>query len=197
MSPRLCPSTRKSKLIRVSLVSATAKDSTIDHCRVARIAKVVSEHFGFRTDIETHSTGSSLVWAFIHRYGERPYSEELPKKKAVSIFLRNGSDPCIPCTFLCPGCREGSVRVTVSGLSPYGIDSEVLTKGAVKCMESALSTHLEIEYGKKGLMWDGYVPAAVRRFSGSMFNMSLLDYFHRFSGVLSDFEYPMSESLGH
>ncbi len=138
------------------------------------------------------STRPGLVWAFIHRYGDKPYTEELPTRKSVSIFLRNAVDPCIPCTFLCKGCECGSLRIAISCLTPYGLDSEVAAGSAADCIGMALERPLEIDYAKKGLMWNGYIPSAVRHFSGPMLNMALLDYFHRFSGVLPDFEYPIA-----
>ena len=136
------------------------------------------------------SSRDKLAWAFFHRGGEMPYSEGLPTKKSVSIFCRNASDGCVPCTFHCPGCDAGGVRIAASGLSPYGIDSEVLGEAAADCLGSALSGDVEVDYEKKGLMWNGYVPAAVRHFSGTWLNMAMLDYLHRFSGVMSDFNYP-------
>ncbi len=218
--------------MRVSLLSATKKDVSIEEDSLEAIAKALSDRFGYRVAYETNmihdprqrkahwppyngpfgsprvcepgtrryprrllnltsSSRNHLDWAFFHRYGEVPYSEGLPRKKSVSIFCRNAADGCIPCTFHCPGCETGGIRMTASGLSPYGIDSEVLGEAAIECIGSLFSGKVDIEYEKKGLLWYGYLPAAIRHFSGSWLNLALLDYLHRYSGVLADFEYPV------
>ncbi len=131
-----------------------------------------------------------LGWAFIHREGEEPYSDQLPDTKSISVFLRNAKDRCVPCSYSCPGCGKGSVRATISGISPYGIDSEVVGESVVDCLRSVLGGVTEIDYAKRGIIWNGHIPRNVRHLSGSWFNMALLDYLHRHSGILSDFNYP-------
>ncbi len=130
-----------------------------------------------------------LDWAFIHKEGEKPYSEQLPTRKSVSVFIRNAHDPCIPCTFLCPGCGKGSVQATISGMSPYGIDSEVICESAITCLESCLQGPTKIEYAKRGIIWTGHIPANVLHFSGPWQNIAILDHLHKNSEILSEFSY--------
>jgi hypothetical protein len=143
--------------------------------------------------VKLEQTPYHLSWAFFHRFGEKPYSEEIPSKKSVSLFCRNASDRCIPCTFLCRGCENGDIRISASGITPYNLDSEIIGEAIVGCLESVFSTNLQIDYAKKGIIWNGYIPKAVRHYSGPWLNMAMLDYLHKNSGVLSDFEYPFND----
>ncbi len=191
MSPvGLCRAERESGLLRASLISGTARGISMGERDLARISGALSDRFGYRLGYEINMPRRKLDWVFYHRYGEKPYTEGLPTKKSVSIFIRNASDPCTPCTFLCRGCGDGSLRIGLTVVSPYGIDSELTAEAAAESVGDALGTGLEVEYAKRGLMWNGYIPAAVRRFSGSLLNLAMLDYLHRMSGVLSDFQYP-------
>jgi hypothetical protein len=240
MSIGLCRQTRDSKLIRVSLISATMDGMVVGPEDVDRISGEMSARFGYSMEHELRALDeyrpaeksdlrhvrqwmvregkvwarvwrqegegrsdfiisgparcrSKLDWAFIHRKGEEPVSRKLPDGKSAWVFLRNGSEGCIPCTFNCGGCGRGSLRLAVSGLSPYGIDSEVVAEAALECVHSALEATSRVEYTKKGLAWGGYTPRQVAHFSGPWFNLALMDYFHRFSGVLTDFTYPFAQ----
>ena len=188
----LCRSGRKSRLLRLSLLSATIRNATVDSGGMPAIADALSCRFGFGIGYEVHraarevearrirnsvltTTGrlveveadpARIAWVFMHRRGEKPFSEEMPTRKSVSVFLRNANDPCIPCSFLCRGCGRGAVRVAVTGLSPYGVDSEVVGEAALDCIQSIIGGRADVEYAKKGLFWDGYLPGSVRHFSG-------------------------------
>jgi hypothetical protein len=186
----ICRAERESGLLRASLISGTARGISIGERDLGRVTGLLSDCFGYRLGHESNILGRKLDWVFYHRYGERPYTEGLPTRKSVSIFIRNASDPCTPCTFLCRGCGDGSLRIGLTVMSPYGIDSELTAEAAAESVGDALGTRLEMEYAKRGLMWNGYIPAAVRRFSGPLLNLAMLDYLHRMSGVLSDFQYP-------
>ncbi len=214
MAQGLCRSGRESPLFRLSLLCATIRNAAVDSGGVCSIADALSCRFGFsmgyeicrpaeegearRTKKRVLTTKGRLVgvegdprgiaWAFIHRQGEKPFSEEMPTRKSVSVFLRNAKDPCIPCTFLCRGCGRGAVRVVLTGLSPYGVDSEVVGEAALDCVQSVIGGRVDEEYAKRGLFWDGYLPASVRHFSGQWLNLAVLDHFHRYSGVLPDFD---------
>ena len=148
----------------------------------------------WRRSLFRESVQPLMDWAFIHREMGDSVKDHFPDQKAVWVFLRNGSDPCIPCSFLCGGCERGRLRLAVSGLSPYKIDSEIISGSMLDGIQSAMDREAEIEYAKKGLVWNGYVPRQLRRFSGDWFYLALMDYFHRNSGVLPDFDYPLSPS---
>ncbi len=244
MSLGLCRQRRDSRLLRVSLISATVEDAVLGTEELDRVAKELSTRFGYGVEHEVRAFDGyrpakesdlrhyrpwmaregrvyarvwyntkggdqkfvisglnkrhepRVDWAFIHRQGEKPVSQQLPDGKSAWIFLRNGSDGCIPCTFLCSGCKGGSIRLAVSGLSPYGIDSEVVAESALDCVHSVLSARCRMEYARKGLAWSGYRPREVAHFSGPWSNLALMDYFHRCAAVLPDFAYPPDQAYG-
>jgi hypothetical protein len=147
--------------------------------------------FAYR--LQGNNPPQKLEWAFIHRKKPNREKGDSQNDKNIWIFIRNASDPCLPCTFLCKGCGEGRVRITTTGRSPYSIDSEILTENSLECIESVLETNVEVEYQKKGLAWNGYIPREIRKYSGEWFDIALMDYFHRHSGILSNFTYPIDK----